>query len=72
MYTCIYVRNHKLKIQPSASSSGEELDELIGGHVKESIQIDTPEAELLKRPLLWLSCSHLCFDFRLTKKEKYI
>jgi hypothetical protein len=32
----------------------EKLNELIGAHVQESIEIHSPEGELLERPLLGL------------------
>jgi hypothetical protein len=55
---------------PSASTGIEELDKLISGHVKESIQVNTPEAKLLKRSLLWPSCcSHLCIHICLYPHE---
>ena len=41
----------KKKKKPSASSGSEELDEVVGGHVEKSIQVDASEAELLERPL---------------------
>uniref|UniRef100_A0A7C9DTU2 Uncharacterized protein n=1 Tax=Opuntia streptacantha TaxID=393608 RepID=A0A7C9DTU2_OPUST len=40
--------------EPSTNTSREELDELIGGNVKQGIKIDTSVAELPERSLLWL------------------
>jgi hypothetical protein len=49
----------------------EELDELIGRHVEESIQIDTSETELLERPLLRNPCRrNISLNVRLKKKKK--
>uniref|UniRef100_A0A2P2L4W6 40S ribosomal protein S15D n=1 Tax=Rhizophora mucronata TaxID=61149 RepID=A0A2P2L4W6_RHIMU len=41
-------------LEPPAGTGMEELDELISGHVKESIQVDSSETELLERSLLRL------------------
>jgi hypothetical protein len=50
----------KTSLEPSTSTSTEELDELISGHVKKSIQINTSETELLERSLLWDSGGGCC------------
>lgn len=51
-------QSHRLSLQaslkPSASAGAEELDELVGGHVEERVEVDALEAELLERPLLRL------------------
>src|SRR5574342_456237 len=51
--------------KPSACTGSEELDELIGGHVEQSIQIDTTEAEFLECPLLWLLSSNWNIGFHI-------
>ena len=40
------------RLVPSASASREKLDELVSGHVEQSIEVDASEAELLERSLL--------------------
>lgn len=56
---------------PSASTGSEELDELIGGHVEESIQIDSSEAELLERSLLRHSGHrHIGLNVRLKRNHR--
>lgn len=57
-------------LEPSASTGSEELDELIGGHVEQSVQIDSPEAELLERPLLRLPRRHVHFHVRHGWRER--
>lgn len=47
--------SHK-DIIPSARTCTEELDELIIGHIKKSVQIHASETELLERSLLRQSC----------------
>lgn len=37
---------------PSAGARGEELDEVIGGHVEERVEVDAAVAVLAERPLL--------------------
>jgi hypothetical protein len=51
-------------LEPPACSGVEQLHELVGAHVQEGIEIDTPEGELLERPLLWLHRSDFWIDFR--------
>ena len=58
------------KKKPSASSGSEELDEVVGGHVEKSIQVDASEAELLERPLLWGLPSHRHISFHIRLKPK--
>jgi hypothetical protein len=49
----------------------EEFDELIRAHIKESIEVDSPESELLECSLLRLHRLDFCIYIRLqTKKEK--
>ena len=60
----------KTKRVPSASSGSEELDEVVGGHVEKSIQVDASEAELLERPLLWGLPSHRHISFHIRLKPK--
>lgn len=58
------------KHKPSTSSGSEELDELIGRHIKKSIQINPSEAELLECPLLWQPCNrNFCLHIRLKIRE---
>lgn len=53
---------------PSTSTRGEELDKLIGGHIKKSIQINASEAKFLECSLLRHSSRrHLCLHIRLSK-----
>ena len=58
------------KKKPFASSSSEELDEVVGGHVQKRIQVDTSESELLERPLLWGLPSHRHISFHIRLKPK--
>lgn len=57
-YLFLYNNNRKNKDRfkklPSASTSREELNELISGHIQKRIEIDASEAELLERSLLRL------------------
>lgn len=39
-------------IQPSAGARGEELDEVVGGHVEERVEVHAAVAVLAERPLL--------------------
>lgn len=55
---------------PSASASMEELDELVSGHIKELIKINTAEAELPERPPLGLPRCHISFNIRLKKTNE--
>ena len=59
-------------VLPSARSGAEELDEVICGHIEQSIQIDSPEAELLERPLLRHPRRHFRFYIRLSQKRTRI
>ena len=62
-----YMKKRKV---PSASSGSEELDQVVGGHVEKSIQVDASEAELLERPLLWGLPSHRHISFHIRLKPK--
>ena len=57
---------------PSAGARGEELDEVIGGHVEERVEVDAAVAVLAERSLLWLCAGgdlRLDFDVRLRKND---
>lgn len=54
MYTQTEI-SHK-DVIPSARTCTEELDELIIGHIKKSVQIHASKTELLERSLLRQSC----------------
>ena len=58
------------KKKPFASSSSEELDEVVGGHVQKRIQVDASESELLEGPLLWGLPSHRYISFHIRLKPK--
>ena len=58
------------KKKPFASSSSEELDEVVGGHVQKRIQVDASESELLEGPLLWGLPSHRHISFHIRLKPK--
>ena len=58
------------KKKPFASSSSEELDEVVGGHVQKRIQVDASESELLEGPLLWGLPSHRHISFHIHLKPK--
>lgn len=47
----------------------EELNELVGGHIKELIKIDAMKIELLERPL-WLATRNIGFNDRLIQAMK--
>ena len=73
----IYICVTKLEMNPplvlpSARSGAEELDEVIRGHIEQSIQIDSSEAELLERPLLRHPRRHFRFHIRLSQKRTRI
>jgi hypothetical protein len=56
---------------PATSTGMEEFDELIRAHIKESIEVDSPESELLECSLLRLHRLDFCIYIRLqTKKRK--
>jgi len=52
--------------KPSSYTGREELDKIISGHVKKSIEIDSFEGKLFERSLLRKSsCGNIWFDFSL-------
>ncbi|GER25494.1 40S ribosomal protein S15 [Striga asiatica] len=68
-HQCRFLASWSLTL-PSSGTGTEELDELISGHIKESIEVDSPEAELLERPLLRLPRRQRGLDIRLKTHEK--
>lgn len=47
-------RRTPLWVLPSAGAGGEDLDEVVGGHVEERVEVKAAVAELAERPLLRL------------------
>jgi hypothetical protein len=65
---------HRRQIRlPPAGTRGEELDEVVGGHVEEGVEVHAAVAVLAERPLLRLACGRhlpLDIDVRLRRRKQ--
>jgi hypothetical protein len=54
---------------PSPGPRGEELDEVVGGHVEQRVEVDTAVAVLAKRPLLGRAGGDLGLDIDIRLRD---
>jgi hypothetical protein len=56
------IKRNVARIVPSPGARGEELDEIVGGHVEQRVQVDAAVAVLAERPLFGRAGGDLGLD----------